>query len=110
LDPLTYVTTEDCQFCSASRGTRSRSTGQALLSSGYRDQEIKVAGVLADTRGFSRDTRELVLARGTHNVAALGGDSTSARLFESSRNAALDDQCEANVLEIFLSPFGVRSG
>jgi DNA primase len=116
-------------------------TRHAFLRSGYREQEIKVAGVLADSRwpgrlcgawrneqgkigtfwartvdehvepdrrylylrgatrtdlppyGFSRHTRELVLvegfldyhqlaARGTDNVAALGGTSTSVRLFE----------------------------
>jgi hypothetical protein len=116
-------------------------TRHALLRSGYREQEIKGAGVLVDKRwpgrlcgawrnergkigtfwartvdehvspdrrylylrgatrtdlppyGFSRYTRELVLvegfldyhqlaARGIDNIAALGGTSTSVRLFE----------------------------
>ncbi len=118
-----------------------RITHEALADIGYRDPEIKAAGVLADTRwpgrlcgawrnewgkigtfwaraaddhvppegrylylrgasrtnlppyGFPRHTRELVLvegffdhhqlaARGVKNVAALGGTSTSPRLFE----------------------------
>ncbi len=116
-------------------------TQHALLRSGYREQEIQVAGILADKRwperlcgawrnergkigtfwartvdehvppdkrylylrgatrtdlppyGFSRYMQELVLvegfldyhqlaARGTDNVAALGGTSTNVRLFE----------------------------